>query len=260
MARWRGCSLRPETMLCPSFSSIRISASSSRLSSPLGPLTETRVPSMRISTPEGMATGILPTRDIGSPHVAEYFATHAAAAGFLTGHNALRRGEDGDTKAAVDARDLALGRIDAQPRPAHALEAHDDRLARGGISEMDANIFVRAFAADLEVADIALVLEDLSQRYSRLGGGHVCVIVAGHERVPDPGEHVGDGIGNHFAYQLDFFTPGIWPSRANLRKQIRQRPNLRMYARGRPHRRQRLRRRTANFGALLNVFSKSAFR
>ena len=41
-------------------------------------------------------------------------------------------------------------------------------------------------------------------------------------------------------YQLAFFTPGISPSSASLRKQIRQMPNLRYTARGRPHSRQRL--------------------
>ena len=46
------------------------------------------------------------------------------------------------------------------------------------------------------------------------------------------------------SYQLDFVTPGIWPSRASFRKQIRHRPNFRMKARGRPHRSQRLRIRT----------------
>jgi len=46
------------------------------------------------------------------------------------------------------------------------------------------------------------------------------------------------------SYQLDFVMPGIWPSRASFRKQIRQRPNFRMKPRGRPHRSQRLRWRT----------------
>jgi len=45
-------------------------------------------------------------------------------------------------------------------------------------------------------------------------------------------------------YQLDFTTPGIWPSSASFRKQIRQRPNFRMKARGRPHRSQRFLCRT----------------
>jgi hypothetical protein len=46
------------------------------------------------------------------------------------------------------------------------------------------------------------------------------------------------------SYQLDFVTPGIWPSSASFRKQIRHKPNFRMKPRGRPHRSQRFRCRT----------------
>jgi hypothetical protein len=41
-------------------------------------------------------------------------------------------------------------------------------------------------------------------------------------------------------YQLDFTTPGIFPSRARWRKQRRQMPNFRKNARERPHIEQRL--------------------
>jgi hypothetical protein len=51
-----------------------------------------------------------------------------------------------------------------------------------------------------------------------------------------------------FLYQLAFFTPGISPWSANLRKQMRQIPNFRYTPRGRPHRPQRLSRRVVNFG------------
>lgn len=54
-------------------------------------------------------------------------------------------------------------------------------------------------------------------------------------------------------YQLAFFTPGIKPRAARLRKQMRQMPNLRYTARGLPHKRQRYTRRVENFG-LLNAF------
>jgi hypothetical protein len=56
------------------------------------------------------------------------------------------------------------------------------------------------------------------------------------------------------AYQLDFVTPGSWPSSAKVRKQMRQIWNLRINARGRPHLRQRLYLRTLNFGVLLHLF------
>src|SRR5438093_7585979 len=132
-----------------------------------------------------------------SPHVAKDFAAYAAAAGFLTGHNPFGRREDSDAETAVDARDLALGRVDAEARPAQALDAHHDRLASGGVGVMDADGLVVALAANLEVTDVALDLEDLGKGDPGLGGGHIRVIVAGHERGPDPREHVGDGICDH---------------------------------------------------------------
>src|SRR5437764_15109733 len=49
-------------------------------------------------------------------------------------------------------------------------------------------------------------------------------------------------------YQDALRTPGIIPSLASLRKQIRQTPNLRYTARPRPHNLQRRRCRVENFG------------
>src|SRR4051812_15206700 len=56
--------------------------------------------------------------------------------------------------------------------------------------------------------------------------------------------------GSIHCYQLDFVTPGSFPSEASSRKQIRQTPNFRMYERLRPHCRQRLTALTSNFGGL----------
>src|SRR5215469_13913867 len=50
-------------------------------------------------------------------------------------------------------------------------------------------------------------------------------------------------------YQLDFVTPGMRPSAASVRKQMRHMPNFRMNARGRPQSRHRLWNRTLNLGA-----------
>src|SRR3989344_1045384 len=49
-------------------------------------------------------------------------------------------------------------------------------------------------------------------------------------------------------YQLDFLTPGIFPSFASSRKQMRHNPKSRIYPRLRPHRKHRLTRREENFG------------
>jgi hypothetical protein len=63
--------------------------------------------------------------------------------------------------------------------------------------------------------------------------------VVGAQSVADAGQEVGDRIGLH-RYQLDLVSPGIMPSWAISRRQMRQSPNLRRYARGRPHRLHRL--------------------
>lgn len=57
-------------------------------------------------------------------------------------------------------------------------------------------------------------------------------------------------------YQLALVTPGRYPSRASLRKQILQSSNLRIYPRGRPQSLQRLRCRTLNLGFLAALAKK----
>jgi hypothetical protein len=65
------------------------------------------------------------------------------------------------------------------------------------------------------------------------------------------------------SYQLDFTTPGSFPSDANTRKQIRQSPNFLRYALGRPQTGQRLYCRTLNLDSriafnLSDFFAKSS--
>lgn len=58
-----------------------------------------------------------------------------------------------------------------------------------------------------------------------------------------------------YCYQLAFTTPGIFPSRASLRKQQRHISNLRIYPWGRPQIGQRLYFLTLNFGSRAALFS-----
>ena len=65
-------------------------------------------------------------------------------------------------------------------------------------------------------------------------------------------------------YQLDFLTPGIIPSFAYSRKQMRQSQKSRINARFLPHRKQRRTMRVENFGffnarALVEVFAMADF-
>src|SRR3990167_5110366 len=67
-----------------------------------------------------------------------------------------------------------------------------------------------------------------------------CVLEAYHE--------ISHGVVCHTGYQEDFFIPGILPSSASSRKQMRQRLKSRMNPRGRPHLKQRRTVRLENFG------------
>src|SRR5687767_6995142 len=67
-----------------------------RTSSPFGPFAVTVLPSVVTVTPEGTGIGILPTRDMGLPDLAEDFAADAGGTRLAVGHHAARRGQDGD--------------------------------------------------------------------------------------------------------------------------------------------------------------------
>src|SRR5581483_12427386 len=100
-----------------------------RASVPFGPLMVSRPSSPGVTvTPAGTGIGRLPIRDMVSvlssflPDVAENFAADAVLARLAVGHDALRRGENGDTQAAQHAREFVFAAVDAQARLADALE------------------------------------------------------------------------------------------------------------------------------------------
>src|SRR5207248_4102233 len=93
-----------------------MSSGASCSSSPFGPFTTTRRPSIVTSTPFGMGIGFLPIRDIRSPHLAEDLAAHAALARLAVGHETLVRGQDRDAHAAEHAGHRVGLRVHAQSR------------------------------------------------------------------------------------------------------------------------------------------------
>src|SRR5207302_6772232 len=104
--------------------------------------------------------------------------------------------------------------------------------------------------------------------------GHTHLGMPRAARIANAREHVGDRIaddacprlarslgrcldcGRH--HQLDFVTPGMRPSAASVRKQMRHMPNLRRNARGRPQMRQRLWNLTLNLGWTMSRFQRSS--
>src|SRR6185312_8390225 len=60
-----------------------------------------------------------------SPDLAEDFAANALVPGFLVGHHALRRGDDGDAEAIADLRDIFGRHVVALAGTRHAAHAGD---------------------------------------------------------------------------------------------------------------------------------------
>src|SRR5512140_35095 len=105
---WRDlCSLLSSglvTVNTPSSCVIFMSSLKARASSPFGPLTVTRFPSIFTSTPDGIGIGCLPIRDTAVapflscplPDVGDYFAADAGLLGLLLGHDTGGGRDHGD--------------------------------------------------------------------------------------------------------------------------------------------------------------------
>src|SRR5688572_32295326 len=109
-----------------------ISRCSSRSSSPFGPFTFTRWPSIVTVTFFGTAIGRFPIRDIAwnsLPDEGEQLAAGAGLPRLAVGHQPLRRAQDRHAEPVANARDLGVADVLAEPRRRHALERADHRLA-----------------------------------------------------------------------------------------------------------------------------------
>src|SRR5262245_29912868 len=115
----RSSSGRVITRSSPSRATVMVSGASCS-SVPFGPFTVTRLPEIVTSTPLGTGMGILPIRDISSPHLTEDLAADTLLTRLAVGHETLVRRENRDPHAAEYARDaLGLG-VDAQAGLRHA--------------------------------------------------------------------------------------------------------------------------------------------
>jgi hypothetical protein len=112
----------------------------------------------------------------------------------LIGHDALGRGNNGDTQAAQDPGQLVCAGIDAQAGLADAAQAGDDLLLAGVVLQGNADDALGAVVDELEALDIALVQQDLSNALFHVGSGDVDGLMLGAVRVADAGEHIRNGI------------------------------------------------------------------
>src|SRR5690606_16581708 len=200
---------------------------------------------MTASTPWGTTTGYFAIRDMWCSlcDVAKYFAAHAVGASLAIGHDATRRGHDGDTQAVHDLRDGLTTFVDTQTRTRHALDALDNR-ATGIVLKCDFLLRLRFVAVYLEAVDIAFVLQHSGNGHLELGGGHGNRRFIDLLRIAHTGQHIGDGIAHAhvwFSYQLALVMPGTSPRIVISRSLWRVSPNLLYTPRGRPVTIQRLR-------------------
>src|SRR5215470_9712924 len=142
MARARLVSARGSTLTSLLSTLAVTSECSVTASAPFGPLILTVWPSTTAVTPEGIATGFFPTRDMavdpGSrflEHRAEDFPAHVVVAGVVVGHHALGRGQDRHPQAVVHARQRPHRGIDPPPGLGDARYLADRRDA--GVDTFD---------------------------------------------------------------------------------------------------------------------------
>src|SRR4029453_1941482 len=211
------------TRSCPSSFSIRIRAGTFWVSSPSGPFTVTRPGSTATLTPSGISIGCLPIRLIRfSPDEADDLAADASLFRGLARDQAARGGEDRRAHPPEDARQAVLPSVYAAAGLRDALQVGQDALAVSAELELDRERRVGALvllaqvlaiplvrADDLEVRDVALLLEQAGDLLLHAGGGHRRRVVHRLVGVADAREHVCDRIGVHLV------TSSIWSCRGS---------------------------------------------
>src|SRR5665213_1488498 len=197
MARARVLSSRGVKVSSPFSCLTTISSVTVQASSPLGPVTETVWPSRPTVTPAGMEIACLPIRDI-SIHPAENFAADIGVSGGGVAHHAFGRGEDRDAQAVLDRLQIADPRIDPPAGLGDSADLGDHRLAVE-ILQFDLEFGEGARLLDEgEGANIALRLEDAEHPLAHLGSRSDDLRALARGGVLDPGDHVTDGVIDHF--------------------------------------------------------------
>src|SRR3954469_11389028 len=188
---------RVTTICSPSWATV-MSLGMRSPSVPRGPLTDTNSGSMETVTPAGSGMGFLPMRDMALPDVRHDLAADARVAGLVAGHDASGRGDDRGAHAAEHLRDLARAGIRAAARTRDAPQAGDRRAAIRRVLQPHADDLAGVVGVGCErlvAVDVALLGEDSRALRLELGRWDVDRLVGGLDRVADPGEEIGDGVG-----------------------------------------------------------------
>src|SRR5262245_57777404 len=197
-ARSRGVSPTRESLIAPPSTLAVTPPSGGREGSPLGPLTLTTAPSAVAVTPCGMATGILPMRDMGaSPDLAEDLAADAGGARLAVREHAPARRDDGDAEPVEHLGDRGDAAVLAAAGPRDAADPGDDGVAVRVVLQVDPQQRPRpALLGDAKVLDVALAAQDLGDGAHEARRGDVDGRLPHADRVADAGEQVGDRVGH----------------------------------------------------------------
>src|SRR3954451_20385667 len=183
-----------------------MSLSTCWLSSPFGPLTPTAPGLTSISTPSGISIGFLPIRLISSsshsPDVCDDLSADAPLPGLVAGHDAARGRHDRRTHASEDAWHLVLGDVAAATRAGDPVHAADHGIAVLRVAQANLDHLADPAGLDVEVGDVALLLEDPGHLALQPRGGDLHVLVIGLERVADSVQVIGDRVGQHLPARL----------------------------------------------------------
>src|SRR4029079_13255047 len=191
--------LRVALVTTPSLSrcSIIIRAGTCCCSVPSGPATATRAGSIVTVTPSGTWMGALPILLIALPDEGHHFAADAALLRGAASDETGRGREDRDAHPAKHARKAVLPGVDPAARLRHALQAGDHPLAIAAELEVDDQGIEALALLYVEIADVALLLEELGDVHLHPRARHGGVLVQRLVGVADAGEHVCDRIGQH---------------------------------------------------------------
>src|SRR5690606_39866181 len=141
------------------------------------------------------------------------FAADAGGAGLAIGHDATGSRHDSHTQTVHDLRDGLGTLVDAQAGTRDAVDALDHGAA-GVVLQGDLELGLGLLSIDLEVFNVAFVLQHSGNSRLQLGGGHGDRRLVDLLRIAHAGQHVGDGIAHAhvcFSYQLALVMPGTSP-------------------------------------------------
>src|SRR3990172_1159108 len=222
LARMAGSSLLRCTATMSPRISICIPSGKLRSSSPFGPWTRTRRPSMCTCTPAGMGTGMRPILDTPSssalPDLAQDFAANSQLAGASPGHDSLGSRHDGHPESRTNPRDFGLAAVHAPPRPADTAQAGDDGppvAPLADVLEADAQHGARLALrrCHLDRFDEPLLLKNEGDGRLHLRAGDRDRGVPGQQPVADAGQQVSNRIRYAHRLRLPPPTTTTWPRR-----------------------------------------------